>query len=73
VTVSLVKQDERLATFKVEGRMGERTTLSGRLVIERYNLAETDPAHQKTDEDLKTYFRKVARLLLPRDQTTPAL
>jgi 3-hydroxyacyl-[acyl-carrier-protein] dehydratase len=73
VTVNLVKQDERLATFKVAGRMGERTTLSGRLVIERYSLAETDPAHQKTDEDLKTYFRKVARLLLPREQNMPAL
>src|SRR5688572_9104122 len=39
VTVSLLKKDERFATLKVEGAMGERTTLSGRLVLERYNLA----------------------------------
>lgn len=73
VTVSVVKQDERLATFKVEGQMGERQTLSGRLVIERFNLAETDSAHQITDENLKNYFRKVAQLLLPREQATPAV
>jgi 3-hydroxyacyl-[acyl-carrier-protein] dehydratase len=71
--VSVVKQDERLATFKVEGQMGERQTLSGRLVIERYNLAETDAAHQITDDNLKNYFRKVAQLLLPREQATPAV
>ena len=43
VTVSMVKQDERLSTLKVEGRIGDRTTLSGRLVLERYNLADNDP------------------------------
>ena len=71
VTVSLVKQADRLATFKVEGQMGDRPTLSGRLVIERYNLAESDPAQRSTDEDLKNYFRQVAQLLLPRELALP--
>lgn len=71
VTVSVVKQDERLATFKIEGRMGDRPTLSGRLVIERYNLAESDPTQQSTDEELKHYFRKVAERLLPRELAIP--
>ena len=72
VTVSVVKQDERLTTFKVEGHMGDRATLSGRLVIERYNLAESDPSLASTDNDLKNYFRKVAKLLLPREQAAAA-
>ena len=46
-------------------------TLSGRLVIERYNLAENDPALRTSDEELKTYFRKVAKLLLPREIAVP--
>jgi len=71
VTVSVVQQDERLATFKVEGQMGDRSTLSGRLVMERYNLAESDPAQRSTDEELKNYFRKVAKLLLPRELALP--
>ena len=65
VTVCLVKQDERLATLKVEGSVGDRSTLSGRLVLERYNLADRDPAKDAIDQQLKQYFRGVAKVLLP--------
>lgn len=65
VTVSVLKQDERLATFKVEGRIGDRSTLSGRLVLERYNLQESDPNRREIDEQLQQYFRRVAKVLLP--------
>ncbi len=71
VKVSVVKQDERFSTFKVEGRMGDHPALSGRLMIERYNLAERDPSQAAIDEDLKNYFRKVAQLLLPRKLAQP--
>lgn len=71
VTVNVVKQDDRFTTFKVAGQMGDRPTLSGRLVIERFNLAESDPAQRTTDENLKDYFRKVAGLLLPRELAMP--
>src|ERR1700754_4267251 len=43
VTVSMLKKDERLATFKVDGKIGDRQTLSGRIVLQRYNLADRDP------------------------------
>src|SRR5688572_22280455 len=46
VTVSIIKKDDRLATMKVEGQIGERQALSGRLVLERYNLADRDPDKQ---------------------------
>jgi 3-hydroxyacyl-[acyl-carrier-protein] dehydratase len=65
VDVSIIKKDERQATFKVEGRVGERLTLSGRLVLERYNLAERDARQRPVDEQLKQYFRRVANVLLP--------
>jgi 3-hydroxyacyl-[acyl-carrier-protein] dehydratase len=65
VTVSLVKQDERLATFKVEGHVGERSTLTGRLVLERYNLQDRDPSQREIDQQLQQYFRRAAKILLP--------
>ena len=43
VTVSILKKDDRLATMKVEGQIGDRPTLSGRIVLERYNLVDRDP------------------------------
>lgn len=71
VTVSMVKQDERLTTLKVEGKVGERPTLSGRLVLERYNLADRDPEQQSVDQQLKQYFRRVQQVLMP-PRLTPA-
>jgi 3-hydroxyacyl-[acyl-carrier-protein] dehydratase len=65
VTVSIIKQEERLTTLKVEGQVGERPTLSGRLVLERYNLADRNPEHQAVDQQLKQYFRRVQQVLLP--------
>jgi 3-hydroxyacyl-[acyl-carrier-protein] dehydratase len=65
VTVSLISKDARLATLKIDGQVEERPTLSGRLVLERYNLAETDPSQRKLDEELKRYFRRWGTILLP--------
>jgi 3-hydroxyacyl-[acyl-carrier-protein] dehydratase len=65
VTVSMIKKDERLATIKVEGQAANRATLSGRLVLERYNLADRNPEQQLIDQQLTQYFRRVQKLLLP--------
>jgi len=65
VEVSIIKKDERLATLKVEGRVGEYSKLSGRLVLERYNLANRNPEHRIIDEQLIQYFRRVQKVLLP--------
>ena len=72
VTVSVVKQDERFATFKIEGRIGDRPTLSGRLVLERYNLADRDPNERATDQELEQEFRRVAKILLAGQVAAPA-
>jgi 3-hydroxyacyl-[acyl-carrier-protein] dehydratase len=63
VTVEQIKKDERLATFKVEGTVGEQTTLSGRIVLERYSLADSDPDPAETDARVRTYLSKVARAI----------
>lgn len=65
VTVSLIKRDVRMATISVEGQVNGRPTLSGRLVLERYNLADRNPELQATDQQLKRYFRRVQQVLLP--------
>ena len=61
VSVEQLKKDERMATFKVEGSVDEKTTLTGRIVLERYSLADTDPEQRETDERVRTYLGKVAR------------
>jgi 3-hydroxyacyl-[acyl-carrier-protein] dehydratase len=65
VTVSIIKRDDRLATLKVDGHIGERSTLSGRLVLERYNLADRQPENKLIDEQLIQYFRRMQKILLP--------
>ena len=63
VTVQQIKKDERLATFKVEGKVGDDTTLSGRIVLERYSLVDSDPLQESTDTRVRSYFSKVARAI----------
>jgi 3-hydroxyacyl-[acyl-carrier-protein] dehydratase len=65
VTVSIIKTDDRLATIKAEGQVGPQSTLSGRLVLERYNLADRNPENKLIDEQLIHYFRRMQKILLP--------
>jgi 3-hydroxyacyl-[acyl-carrier-protein] dehydratase len=65
VTVSILKKDERLATMKIEGQIDGRQTLSGRIVLERYNLTDRDPAYRYADEKIIQHFRRTQKLLLP--------
>jgi 3-hydroxyacyl-[acyl-carrier-protein] dehydratase len=65
VTVSMLKKDQRLATFKVEGQVEDRQTLSGRIILQRYNLADRDPSLRDIDEVIKQNFRRAQKLILP--------
>jgi 3-hydroxyacyl-[acyl-carrier-protein] dehydratase len=65
VTVSMLKKDDRLATLKIEGQMNARSALTGRIVLQRYNLADSDPDRRDIDEQLKRHFRRLQKLLLP--------
>ncbi|MFO0789621.1 MAG: beta-hydroxyacyl-ACP dehydratase [Pirellulales bacterium] len=72
VTVSMVKKDDRLATLKVEGQIEGRQTLSGRIVLQRYNLLDRDPQLRDIDEKIINHFRRAQKLLLPAALAAPA-
>ena len=65
ISVSMVKKEDRLATLKFEGTMAGRQTLTGRLVLERYNLAEQDPEKRPIDELLTKHFRRLDTIIRP--------
>ena len=69
VTMSIIKKDDRLVTFKMEGHQAGRQTLSGRLVLERYNLADRDPNQRVIDEQLTKHFRRLDTILRPNRPT----
>lgn len=65
VEVEMLKKDDREATFKIAGRVGDSSTLTGRLVLERYNLADSDPSRVETDSHLIRHFRRMAGVIAP--------
>jgi 3-hydroxyacyl-[acyl-carrier-protein] dehydratase len=65
VAVSMVKKDDRFATLKVEGQMDSGQTLSGRLVLERYNLADRDASLREIDAHIIQDLRRMQKVILP--------
>lgn len=66
VEVELTDKEDRLATFKVIGKVvdpdtneeNERASISGKIVVERFNLADTDPAMADSDARIRQYMRR---------------
>ena len=69
VTAEIVDQDDDETKIKARGTMLGRLTVAGRLTLVRYNLADSNPAHAKTDEQVRTHLRKLFALLY--DPTRP--
>lgn len=63
VETELLKKDDRDATFKVIGKVGDSTSLTGRLVLERYNLADTDPSQAEVDANVISYLRSIESVM----------
>jgi 3-hydroxyacyl-[acyl-carrier-protein] dehydratase len=63
VTAELVKLADREAQVKTQGMVEGRVAVRGRLVLERYNLADKRPAEAATDEYLKRTLRAHLSLL----------
>ena len=65
VRAKQLKQDETTTTFKAEGSVDGKTHVSARLILERYNLAETRPEDaaldQRTKHDLRQLFNRLYR------------
>lgn len=64
VAVEQIKKEDRLATFKVAGSVDGKSTITGRIVLERYSLADDDPHQAETDERVRVYLRKILRSLM---------
>lgn len=65
IVVEVIKSEEREVTFKVAGLVGERTSLSGRLVLERYCLSDDDPDMIEYDQRIRASLRKWSRAVVP--------
>ena len=57
VTVEVLAHDARETKLKAHGSVDGRTTVSARLVLERYNLAERNPADAAIDEEIRQEMR----------------
>ena len=65
VVVSMLKKDDRFASLKVEGQTEGHTTFSGRLVLERYNLADSDASQREIDQHIVQHLRRMQKVILP--------
>jgi 3-hydroxyacyl-[acyl-carrier-protein] dehydratase len=63
VTAELFKEDGREVQLKTQGVLGEDVAVSARLVLERFNLADTDPSRAVTDLCVKRQLRELWSLL----------
>jgi 3-hydroxyacyl-[acyl-carrier-protein] dehydratase len=63
VTAEIVDQTDRETTLKVRGSVDGRTTVGARLVLERYNLADTRPECAATDALVRQELRNLFALL----------
>lgn len=57
VTAELVQMDEREAQLKTQGLLDDRVAVSGRLILERYNLADTCAELAPTDAYLRHHLK----------------
>jgi 3-hydroxyacyl-[acyl-carrier-protein] dehydratase len=63
VSAEIISQSDRETKLKANGKIDGQLTVSARLVLERYNLAEQYPNHVETDASLKQDLREQFRLL----------
>ena len=64
VTAEILKHEGSLTTLKAQGTIDGNVAVNGRLVLDRFNLAERHPSRSKTDPYLRTELREVLKRLL---------
>jgi 3-hydroxyacyl-[acyl-carrier-protein] dehydratase len=70
VTAEITGQTERETKLKVQGTVEGQVAVSARLVLERYDLSETQPQHQLTDQEVKQRMRGLFALLYQPQQSS---
>ncbi len=63
VTAEIVEQTDGETMLKARGSVEGRTTVSGRLVLQRYNLADREPSLAASDEVVRREMRDLFALL----------
>ena len=67
VTAEITGQDERETKLKAQGTVNGAAAVSARLVLERYNVADGDPAQATTDQYTIERLRHLLSLLWRRE------
>lgn len=65
VTAEVTAHDEKTTSVKASGTVGDRTSLTARLVLERYNMADRVPHGAALDARVRSEMRKLWALLHP--------
>lgn len=65
VVAELVKMDQREAKLKVQGTLDGRMTVSGRLTLAKYNLADSHLDGAAADREIRRDLRDLFALLCP--------
>jgi 3-hydroxyacyl-[acyl-carrier-protein] dehydratase len=65
VTAEVQSQEGQLTKVKASGLVGDRTSLTARLVLERYNMADRIPYGDAVDARVRAEMRKLWALLHP--------
>ena len=69
VTAEILKQEGSLTTLKAQGTIDGTVAVNGRLVLDRFNLADRHPSRRNTDPYLRSAMRKVLKRLLAAPTT----
>lgn len=69
VTAEILKQDGSLITLKTQGTIDGGVAVNGRLVLDRFNLADRYPSRRNTDPYLRDEMRQVLKGLLAPSTT----
>jgi len=65
VKAEVLSQDETTTKVKASGTIGDRTSLTARLVLERYNLADRQPHGAAIDARVRSELRRLWSVLHP--------
>lgn len=63
VSAEILGQDQRETKLKAQGAVNGSVSVSARLVLRRYNLADENPLRRATDESVRADMRKLFSIL----------
>jgi 3-hydroxyacyl-[acyl-carrier-protein] dehydratase len=72
ITAEILKHDDRETHLKAQGTLMGGVAVSGRLVLERYNLADKEPGMAATDNHIKHQLRSLLALVYQPHASLPS-